>query len=159
VKINGSTMLMNLGVGMSHELTARENIYVSGSVLGLKIKEVDQLFDEIVEFAEIEDFVDTKVKFFSSGMMARLAFSIAVKAGADIMFLDEIFSVGDMKFQEKAVKVFEGSWIQGRTVILVSHGMGVIEKYCNRSVFMKNGQIEFFGDTGKAIEYYTMDNQ
>jgi len=159
VKINGSTMLMNLGVGMSHELTARENIYVSGSVLGLKIKEVDQLFDEIVEFAEIEDFVDTKVKFFSSGMMARLAFSIAVKAGADIMFLDEIFSVGDMKFQEKAVKVFEGSWIQGRTVILVSHGMGVIEKYCNRSVFMKNGQIEFFGDTGKAIGYYTMDNQ
>lgn len=159
VKINGSTMLMNLGVGMSHELTARENIYVSGSVLGLKIKEVDQLFDEIVGFAEIEDFVDTKVKFFSSGMMARLAFSIAVKAGADIMFLDEIFSVGDMKFQEKAVKVFEGSWIQGRTVILVSHGMGVIEKYCNRSVFMKNGQIEFFGDTGKAIGYYTMDNQ
>ena len=159
VKISGSTMLMNLGVGMSHELTARENIYVSGSVLGLKIKEVDQLFDEIVEFAEIEDFVDTKVKFFSSGMMARLAFSIAVKAGADIMFLDEIFSVGDMKFQEKAVKVFEGSWIQGRTVILVSHGMGVIEKYCNRSVFMKNGQIEFFGDTSKAIEYYTMDNQ
>ena len=159
VKINGSTMLMNLGVGMSHELTARENIYVSGSVLGLKIKEVDQLFDEIVEFAEIEDFVDTKVKFFSSGMMARLAFSIAVKAGADIMFLDEIFSVGDMKFQEKATKIFESSWIQGRTVILVSHGMGVIEKYCNRSVFMKNGQIEFFGDTRKAIEYYTMDNQ
>jgi len=159
VKINGSTMLMNLGVGMSHELTARENIYVSGSVLGLKIKEVDQLFDEIVEFAEIQDFVDTKVKFFSSGMMARLAFSIAVKAGADIMFLDEIFSVGDMKFQEKATKIFESSWIQGRTVILVSHGMGVIEKYCNRSVFMKNGQIEFFGDTGKAIEYYTMDNQ
>jgi len=159
VKINGSTMLMNLGVGMSHELTARENIYVSGSVLGLKIKEVDQLFDEIVEFAEIQDFVDTKVKFFSSGMMARLAFSIAVKAGADIMFLDEIFSVGDMKFQEKATKIFESSWIQGRTVILVSHGMGVIEKYCNRSVFMKNGQIEFFGDTRKAIEYYTMDNQ
>src|SRR5436190_4310628 len=159
IKINGSTMLMNLGVGMSHELTARENIYVSGSVLGLKIKEVDSLFDEIVEFAEIRDFVDTKVKFFSSGMMARLAFSIAVKAGADIMFLDEIFSVGDMKFREKAVKVFESSWIQGRTVILVSHGMEVIKKYCNRSVFMKNGQIEFFGDTDKAIELYTADNQ
>jgi len=159
IKINGSTMLMNLGVGMSHELTARENIYVSGSVLGLKIKEVDSLFDEIVEFAEIRDFVDTKVKFFSSGMMARLAFSIAVKAGADIMFLDEIFSVGDMKFREKAVKVFESSWIQGKTVILVSHGMEVIKKYCNRSVFMKNGQIEFFGDTDRAIELYTADNQ
>jgi len=159
IKINGSTMLMNLGVGMSHELTARENIYVSGSVLGLKIKEVDQLFDEIVEFAEIRSFIDTKVKFFSSGMMARLAFSIAVKAGADIMFLDEIFSVGDMKFQEKAVKIFESSWIQGKTVILVSHGMEVIRKYCNRSAFMKNGQIEFFGDTEKAIELYRADNQ
>ena len=159
VKINGSTMLMNLGVGMSHELTARENIYVSGSVLGLKIKEVDKLFDEIVDFAEIRDFVDTKVKFFSSGMMARLAFSIAVNAGADIMFLDEIFAVGDMKFQEKAIKIFESSWIQGKTVILVSHGMDVIQQYCNRSAFMKNGQIEFFGETEKAIELYTADNQ
>jgi len=159
IKINGSTMLMNLGVGMSHELTARENIYVSGSVLGLKIKEVDKLFDAIVDFAEIRDFIDTKVKFFSSGMMARLAFSIAVNAGADIMFLDEIFSVGDMKFREKAVKVFESSWIQGKTVVLVSHGMEVIKAYCNRAAFMKNGQIEFFGDTEKAIELYTADNQ
>lgn len=159
IKINGSTMLMNLGVGMSHELTARENVYVSGSVLGLKIKEVDALFDKIIDFAEVRDFVDTKIKFFSSGMMARLAFSIAVNAGADIMFLDEIFSVGDMKFQEKAVKVFESSWIEGKTVVLVSHGMDIIGKYCNRAVFMKNGQIEFFGETEKAIELYTQDNQ
>ena len=159
IKIDGSTMLMNLGVGMSHELTARENIYVSGSVLGLKIKDIDALFDDIVDFAELRDFIDTKVKFFSSGMMARLAFSIAVKAGADIMFLDEIFSVGDMKFREKAVKVFESSWIQGKTVILVSHGMEVIKTYCNRAAFMKNGQIEFFGDTDRAIELYKADNQ
>jgi len=158
VKIDGSTMLMNLGVGMSHELTARENVYVCSSVLGLKIKEVDVLFDKVIEFAEVQDFVDTKIKFFSSGMMARLAFSIAVNAGADIMFLDEIFSVGDMKFQEKAIKVFESSWIQGKTVILVSHGMDVIGKYCNRSAFMKNGTIEFFGETEKAIELYTADN-
>ena len=159
LKINGSTMLMNLGVGMSQELTARENIYVSGSVLGLKIKEVDKLFDEIVDFAEIKNFIDTKVKFFSSGMMARLAFSIAVNAGADIMFLDEIFAVGDMKFQEKAIRVFESSWIKGKTVILVSHGMPVIKQYCSRAAFMKNGQIEFFGETDKAIELYTADNQ
>jgi ABC-2 type transport system ATP-binding protein len=158
IRINGSTMLMNLGVGMSHELTARENIYVSGSVLGLKIKDEDKLFDQIVAFAEIEGFLDTKVKFFSSGMMARLAFSIAVNAGADVMFLDEIFSVGDMKFQEKAIKVFESSWIQGKTVVLVSHGMEVIRKYCNRAAFMKNGQIEFLGDPEKAIELYTEDN-
>jgi ABC-2 type transport system ATP-binding protein len=159
IKITGSTMLMNLGVGMSHELTARENIYVSGSVLGLKIKEIDKLFDQIVDFAEIQGFLDTKVKFFSSGMMARLAFSIAVNAGADIMFLDEIFSVGDMKFQEKAIKVFESSWIEGKTVVLVSHGMDTIRKYCNRAAFMKNGMIEFFGETEKAIELYTTDNQ
>jgi ABC-2 type transport system ATP-binding protein len=159
IKINGSTMLMNLGVGMSHELTARENIYVSGSVLGLKIKEIDQLFDKIIDFAELKDFVDTKVKFFSSGMMARLSFSIAVNAGADIMFLDEIFSVGDMKFQEKATKVFESSWIEGKTVVLVSHTMAVVQKYCNRSAFIKNGKMEFFGDTEKAIELYTQDNR
>ncbi|WP_210490671.1 ABC transporter ATP-binding protein [Rufibacter aurantiacus] len=158
VNINGSTMLMNLGVGMSHELTARENVYVSGSVLGLKIKEVDVIFDEIIEFAELREFVDTKIKFFSSGMVARLAFSIAVKAGAEIMFLDEIFAVGDVKFQEKAVKVFESSWIEGKTVILVSHSMEVIRKYCNRAAFLKKGELVFIGDTEQAIDHYMLDN-
>ena len=157
--ITGSTMLMNLGVGMSHELTARENIYVSGSVLGLKIREIDLLFDDIVDFAELREFIDTKIKFFSSGMMARLSFSIAVKAGADIMFLDEIFAVGDMKFQEKAVKVFETSWINGRTVILVSHSMDTIKKYCRRTIYMKSGELRYIGDTEKAIGLYTEDNQ
>lgn len=158
VKINGTTMLMNLGVGMSHELTARENIYVSGSVLGLKIKEIDAIFDTIVEFAELKEFIDTKIKFFSSGMVARLGFSIAVNAGADIMFLDEIFAVGDMKFQEKAIKTFESSWIQGKTVVLVSHSMDTISKYCNRTAYMKGGELIYFGDTNKAIELYEKDN-
>jgi ABC-2 type transport system ATP-binding protein len=158
LKINGSTMLMNLGVGMSHELTARENIYVSGSVLGLKIKEIDAIFDQIVDFAELRGFIDSKIKYFSSGMVARLGFSIAVNAGADIMFLDEIFAVGDMKFQEKAIKVFESSWIEGKTVILVSHSMDVVKKYCKRAAFMKNGELKFVGETGKAIEMYMDDN-
>jgi ABC-type polysaccharide/polyol phosphate transport system ATPase subunit len=131
---------------------------VSGSVLGLKIKEVDAIFDQIVDFAEIREFIDTKTKFFSSGMVARLAFSIAVNAGADIMFLDEIFAVGDMKFQEKAIKVFESSWIEGKTVILVSHTMSTIQSYCSRAAFMKNGELVFFGETEKAIELYTADN-
>lgn len=159
ITIYGTTMLMNLGVGMSHELTARENVYVSGSVLGLKIKEVDAIFDEIIDFAELGEFVDTKIKFFSSGMVARLGFSIAVKAGADIMFLDEIFAVGDMKFQEKAIKVFESSWIQGKTVVLVSHSMDVISKYCQRAVYMKDGEMKFVGDTQTAIQLYLADNQ
>lgn len=159
IKIKGTTMLMNLGVGMSYELTARENIYVSASVLGLKIKEIDKIFMQIIDFAEINEFIDTKIKYFSSGMMARLAFSIAVNAGADIMFLDEVFAVGDMKFQEKAIKVFESSWIQNKTVILVSHSMDTISKYCSRSAYMKNGSLEYFGDTQKAIELYIQDNQ
>jgi ABC-type polysaccharide/polyol phosphate transport system ATPase subunit len=159
LKINGTTMLMNLGVGMSHELTARENIYVSASVLGLKIKEVDKIFDKIIDFAELRDMVDTKIKYFSSGMVARLGFSIAVNAGADIMFLDEIFAVGDMKFQEKAIKVFESSWIEGKTVVLVSHSMEVVRKYCSRAGFMKNGEMKFFGDKETAIQMYLEDNQ
>jgi len=159
VEINGTTLIMNLGVGMSQELTARENIYVSSSVLGLKIKETDAIFDKIVDFAEIREFVDTKVKFFSSGMMARLGFSIAVNAGAGIMFLDEIFAVGDMKFQEKAIKVFESSWIEGKTVILVSHSMDVIRKYCTRTAYMKKGELVFFGETQQAVDMYIQDNQ
>jgi ABC-2 type transport system ATP-binding protein len=158
IEIFGTTLLMNLGVGMSHQLTARENIYVSSSVLGLKIKEIDAIFDQIVDFAELREFVDTKIKYFSSGMVARLGFSIAVNAGADIMFLDEIFAVGDMRFQEKAIKVFESSWIEGKTVILVSHSMDVVQKYCNRTAFMKNGSLMFFGDTDKAIQMYIDDN-
>src|SRR3982751_2557034 len=159
MKINGSTMLMNLGVGMSHELTARENIYVSGSVLGLKIKQIDAIFDQIIDFAELREFVDSKIKYFSSGMVARLGFSIAVNAGADIMFLDEIFAVGDMKFQEKAVKVFESSWIKGKTVVLVSHTMDTIRRYCARTIFIKNGEVKFVGNTEEAIKLYTEDNQ
>lgn len=158
IKINGTTMLMNLGIAMSHELTARENIYVSGSVLGLRIKEIDALFDTIIDFAELREFVDSKIKFFSSGMVARLAFSIAVNAGADIMFLDEIFAVGDMKFQEKAVQVFKSSWIEGRTVILVSHSLDTIAQYCNRTAYLKKGELVFFGDTQQAIDLYEQDN-
>jgi len=159
INIKGSTLLMNLGVGMSHELTARENVYVSASVLGMKIKDIDAIFDKIIGFAELEEFVDTKIKFFSSGMVARLGFSIAVNAGADIMFLDEIFAVGDVKFQEKAIKVFESSWIEGKTVILVSHTMSVVQKYCKRTAFMRHGSLVYFGDTEKAVELYMKDNE
>lgn len=159
ITINGSTLLMNLGVGMSHELTARENIYVSSSVLGMKIKEIDKIFDKIVDFAELREFIDTKIKYFSSGMVARLGFSIAVNAGADIMFLDEIFAVGDVKFREKAIKVFESSWIEGKTVILVSHTMDIIRQYCNKAAFMKHGQLIYFGNTEEAIDLYMKDNE
>ena len=158
IEINGTTLLMNLGIGMSHELTARENVYVSSSVLGLRIREIDQIFDKIIDFAELREFMDTKIKYFSSGMVARLGFSIAVNAGADIMFLDEIFAVGDMRFQEKAQKVFESSWIEGRTVILVSHTMSTIQRYCHRAAYLNRGQLVYFGDTSEAVRLYLEDN-
>jgi ABC-2 type transport system ATP-binding protein len=158
IKVQGTTMLMNIGVGMSHELTARENIYISGSVLGLKIKEIDALFDAIIEFAELKEFVDTKIKYFSSGMLARLAFSIAVNVRADVMFLDEIFAVGDVKFQEKAIKIFEKSWIEEKTVVLISHNMDVIKNYCQRVAYIKKGNLEYIGNPEIAIEMYLKEN-
>lgn len=155
---NGTSMLLNLGVGMSHELTARQNIYVSGSALGLKIKEIEKIFDQIISFAELEDFVDSKIKYFSSGMIQRLSFAIAVNAGADIMFLDEVFAVGDAKFKKKAIEVMEKSWIDGRTIIMVSHSLTNISKYCKRAIYLKKGEIVFLGDAKKAIKMYNEDN-
>ncbi len=155
---NGTSMLLNLGVGMSHELTARENVYVSGSALGLKIKDIDKIFNQIIAFAELEEFVDSKIKYFSSGMIQRLSFAIAVNAGADIMFLDEVFAVGDAKFKKKAVEVMEKSWIDGRTIIMVSHGLQNIAKYCERALYLKKGEVAFLGDAKEAIKLYNKDN-
>ncbi len=152
---NGTSLLLNLGVGFSHELTARENIYVNGSTLGLRVKQIDEIFNDIIEFAELQDFVDTKIKYYSSGMIQRLSFSIAIYAKADIIFLDEVFAVGDDKFRNKATKVLEENWIQGRTAILVSHSAGLIEKYCSRTILMHKGELLYFGDTKVAIEKYS----
>ncbi len=154
VKLKGTMMLLNLGIGMSHELTARENIYISGSALGLKISAIDKIFDQIIAFAEIEEFVNTKIKYYSTGMIQRLAFSIASHAGAEIMFLDEVFAVGDQKFFEKAVRVIEKSWLEGRTTVIVSHNMALIEKYCKRVAYLKKGDLIYFGDAKTAIDMY-----
>lgn len=155
----GNMMLMNLGVGMSHELTAVENIYINGSALGLKKKKIENLVDKILEFAGIEDFANTKIKYFSTGMIQRLSFSIAVNAGAEIIFLDEVFAVGDEKFKQKAVKVFEKAWLESRTVVMVSHSLGNIAKYCDRAIYLKNGKMVFLGDAREAVELYQKDNR
>jgi ABC-2 type transport system ATP-binding protein len=150
----GTSMLLNLGVGISHELTARQNIYVSGSTLGLRIKQIDHIFDKILAFAELESFADTKIKYFSSGMVQRLSFSIAVNVQADIMFLDEVFAVGDEMFRKKAIAELEKSWMNNRTVILVSHSMEIIGQYCHRVLYLKKGKIAFLGDPKTAIQHY-----
>lgn len=155
---NGTHMMMNLGIGLSHELTARENIYISASTLGLRKRYIDEIFDQIIDFAELNGFVDTKIKFFSTGMIQRLSFSIAVNARADIMFLDEVFAVGDEVFKRKATKVLEQSWLEGRTVVIVSHSMGNIKKYCQRVLYLKKGVIAYLGDPETAIKMYHDDN-
>ncbi|MCB0487318.1 MAG: ABC transporter ATP-binding protein [Cyclobacteriaceae bacterium] len=155
---NGSSMLMSLSIGLSHELTAAENIYVTGSALGLSLKKIDSLFNQIIEFAELGEFVNTKIKYFSSGMIQRLSFSIAVNANAEIMFLDEVFAVGDAVFKKKAVEVLEKSWLDGRTVVMVSHSMDNIKKYCHRVIYLQKGKIRFLGSPEEAIQMYMEDN-
>ena len=155
---NGKSMLMTLKVGMNPELTARQNIYVNASALGLTIKEIDSLFDKIVEFAEVKDYIDTTTKNFSNGMLAKLAFSIAVNTNAEIMFLDEVFAVGDQSFRNKAIKAIEQNWLKGRTVIIVSHSLGLIKKYCDKVIYLNNGEVKYFGDPKVAIEKYNEDS-
>jgi len=151
---NGTSLLLNLGVGFSHELTARENIYVNGSTLGLRISEIDNLFHEILEFSELEEFANTKIKYFSSGMIQRLSFSIAIFARADIIFLDEVFAVGDEKFRKKATEALKQNWLKNRTSIIVSHSSGLIKEHCDRTALLHKGELIYFGDTETAVSKY-----
>ncbi len=148
---------LELGVGFNPELTARENVYLNGIILGLTQKEVKQRFDEIVDFAEIRPFLDTPVKNFSSGMYVRLAFSIAMQIDADIYILDEVLSVGDAAFQEKSIKRLEQLLNNGATVIFVSHAMGQIQKYCKKTMYLEGGKMKMFGPTEEVVGQYMKD--
>ena len=157
IKIEGTTMFLSLGIGMNDELTARENIYISASILGLKIKEIDLLFDNIVEFSELGDFINRKVKFFSSGMKARLYYSIAVYAKADVIFLDEIFAVGDFSFAKKSERILEETLLKNRTIVIVSHSFETIRKYAHKVGYLKKGEMVFWGDVETGINMYLND--
>ena len=134
ITVNGSlTPFIELGVGFNPELTGRENVYLNGALLGFDRKQVADMYDEIVEFAELERFMDQKLKNYSSGMQVRLAFSIAIRSKADILLLDEVLAVGDEEFQKKCLSVFEKYKAQKQTIILVTHDMSVVEKYCSKS--------------------------
>lgn len=148
---------LELGVGFNPELTARENVYLNGIILGLTQKEVKQRFDEIVDFAEIRAFLDTPVKNFSSGMYVRLAFAIAMQIDADIYILDEVLSVGDAAFQEKSIKRLEQLLDNGATVIFVSHSMEQIKKYCQKTMYLEAGKMKMFGPTEEVVAQYLKD--
>ncbi len=146
--------LLEVGTGFHPELTGRENIYLNGSILGMTRQEVSSKFDEIVDFAELETFLDTPVKRFSSGMYLRLAFAVAAHLDPEILMVDEVLAVGDMAFQDRCLGKMQDVARSGRTVLLVSHNMGAIQRLCQRVIYLKNGRLELDGSTDKVINEY-----
>ncbi len=146
ITINGTSMRLALGMGFNKELTARQNVLINASVLGMQINDIKEVMDEIIQFAELEDYIDVPVKYYSSGMKSKLMFSIAVNAKADIFLMDEFFGgVGDKKYREKADMVFEDRFIKGKTIVHVSHSPQTIEKYCDRVLLLDHGKMVALG--------------
>jgi ABC-type polysaccharide/polyol phosphate transport system ATPase subunit len=144
--------LLELGAGFHPDLTGRENVYLNASILGLSQKQTDEYFDSIVEFSEIADFIDTQVKFYSSGMYVRLAFAIAVHVDPDILLIDEVLAVGDEPFQQKCMDKIREFQRDGRTIVFVSHSAAQVEDLCDRVVVLSHGRVVFDGETTEGIE-------
>ena len=149
---------IELGVGFNPELTGRENVYMNGAMLGFTTEEIDAMYGDIVEFAELEDFMNQKLKNYSSGMQVRLAFSVAIKAQGDVLILDEVLAVGDEAFQRKCNDYFMERKASGKTTILVTHDMGAVKKYCNRAVVIEDGLVKAYGDPEDVANQYSFDN-
>lgn len=159
IQVNGSlTPFIELGVGFNPELTGRENIFMNGALLGFSKKEMDDMYDDIVEFAELEDFMDQRLKNFSSGMQVRLAFSIAVRAKSDILLLDEVLAVGDSAFQKKCYDYFEKLKHDNTTIIIVTHDMSAVKRFCTRAIYIEDGKILEQGDPLDVADRYEEAN-
>ncbi len=151
--------MLEVGTGFHPELTGRENVYMNGAILGMTKAEIDRKFDQIVEFAEMEKFIDTPVKRYSSGMYVKLAFAVAAHLDSEIMVMDEVLAVGDMKFQQKCLgKMGDAAGSEGRTVLYVSHNMNTIRQLCTRCIVLDHGKLIFDGDVEKAIGIYMNSN-
>ena len=150
---------IELGVGFNPELTGRENVYLNGALLGFTRTEIDAMYDDIMKFAELEEFMDQKLKNYSSGMQVRLAFSVAIKAQGDILVLDEVLAVGDEAFQRKCDNFFaEIKKDPTKTVILVTHSMDAVKRYCNKAILIKDGEIIASGNKDDVADRYTLEN-
>ncbi|WP_373808966.1 ABC transporter ATP-binding protein [Streptococcus ferus] len=159
VTVNGKLVsFIELGVGFNPELTGRENVYMNGAMLGFTTEEVDAMYDDIVEFAELKEFMNQKLKNYSSGMQVRLAFSVAIKAEGDILILDEVLAVGDEAFQRKCNDYFLERKNSGKTTILVTHDMAAVKKYCNKAVLIEDGLVKAIGDPFDVANQYSLDN-
>jgi lipopolysaccharide transport system ATP-binding protein len=146
--------LLEVGTGFHPDLTGRQNIYLNGSILGMTQREIANRFDEIVNFAEVEKFIDTPVRHYSSGMYMRLAFSVAAHLDTDILLVDEVLSVGDLRFQKKSLTRMKGSLASGKTVIFVSHSMSSVLQVCNRCLWLDEGRLVMDGATADVVERY-----
>jgi lipopolysaccharide transport system ATP-binding protein len=146
--------LLEVGTGFHPELTGRENIYLNGAILGMTKAEIRKKFDEIVDFAEVEKFLDTPVKRYSSGMYVRLAFAVAAHLEPDILLVDEVLAVGDAQFQKKCLGKMEDVGKEGRTILFVSHNMGVVAQLCKKSIVLEKGELIFNNETPLSIDFY-----
>lgn len=160
IKVKGRiASLLEVGTGFHPEMTGRENIYMNGSIMGMTKQEINRKFDEIVDFAGVEKYIDTPVKRYSSGMIVRLGFAIAAHLEPEILVVDEVLAVGDAEFQKKAIgKMQDVSKGEGRTVLFVSHNMAAVKSLCTRGIIIKNGSIDYNGKTNDAIEHYLNEN-
>lgn len=159
VHVRGSlTPFIELGVGFNPELTGRENVYLNGALLGFNRKEMRAMYKDIVEFAELERFMDQKLKNYSSGMQVRLAFSIAIRAQSDILLIDEVLAVGDTNFQKKCFDVFKNIKKSGRTVVFVTHDMGTMQTYCDRAMLLNDGVEDMVGTPREIGRRYELLN-
>ena len=156
IGLNGRVAsMLEVGTGFHPELTGRENIYMNGAILGMTRKEIDGKMEDIIDFSEVRDFIDTPVKRYSSGMFVKLAFSVAAHLDSEILIMDEVLAVGDMAFQKKCInKMLEVAEQEGRTVLYVSHNMNTIRQLCDRCVVLKQGRIIYQGDVEESIKYY-----
>lgn len=151
--------MLEVGTGFNAELTGRENVYLNGAILGMSKEEIDKRFDGIVEFSEIGDFIDTPVKRYSSGMMVRLAFAVASTMDPDILIVDEVLSVGDMKFREKCLQRMNDIAVSGKTILCVSHVMSIVRGLCNRAIVLEHGKMVYNGEVEHAIKLYNGINE
>jgi len=161
VQVNGSLVpFIELGVGFNPELTGRENVFLNGALLGFSHDEMEAMYDDIVDFAELHNFMDERLKNYSSGMQVRLAFSIAIRAQGDILLLDEVLAVGDEAFQQKCFTYFAELRKRKSTVILVTHDMGAVQRFCTKAMMIDKGKIVKIGNTAEvAGEYQLLNNR
>ena len=159
VRVKGKvTPFLELGVGFHPDMTARENIGVYGTIMGLSRREIDEKIDDVIEFASLHKFEDTKLKNLSSGMQVRLAFSTAIQTNPDVLLVDEVLAVGDMEFQQKCFDVFNRYRKEGVTILFVSHDLGAVRRFCDRTLLLGGGEQRAFGETGEILDKYIYGN-